>query len=88
MADRKSLKSLKTKSQTLKVLKEFCESTSLHGYNYFHIFNSKWLSAIWMLVVFAMNVLGIVFLSWSTEEYMEAQMVTNIETSTASLKVN
>ena len=80
-------KSLKGKSQTRKTLTDFCESTSLHGYNYVHNANSKGLKITWMLVILLMTGLGVFFLSKQTAEFMEARIVTNIETSTASLKV-
>ena len=57
------------------------------GYNYVHNANSKGLKIIWMLVILLMTGLGVFLLSKQTAEYMEARIVTNIETSTASLKV-
>ena len=57
------------------------------GYNYVHNANSKGLKIIWMLVILLMTGLGVYLLSKQTAEFMEARIVTNIETSTASLKV-
>ena len=39
-----------------------------------------------MLVIMLMTGLGVFLLSMQTAEFMEARIVTNIETSTASLK--
>ena len=50
--------------------------------------NSKGLKVIWMLVILLMTGLGVFLLSKQTAEFMEARIVTNIETSTASLKIN
>ena len=57
------------------------------GYNYVYNTNSKGLKVIWMLVILLMTGLGVFLLSKQTAEFMEARIVTNIETSTASLKV-
>ena len=40
-----------------------------------------------MLMILLMTGLGVFLLSMQTAEFMEARIVTNIETSTASLKV-
>ena len=57
------------------------------GYNYVYNTNSKGLKVIWMLVILLMTGLGVFLLSKQTAEFMEARIVTNIETTTASLKV-
>ena len=77
-----------SKSQAAKVFKDFCESTSLHGYNYLYIANSVILKILWIIVIVAATFLGIVFLVSNTNDYLEARIVTTIESSSASLSVS
>ena len=77
-----------SKSQPGKVFKEFCESTSLHGYPYLYIANSLILKILWVIVIVAATFLGIVFLVSNTNDYLEARIVTTIESSSASLSVS
>ena len=71
----------------MRVFKEFCESTSLHGYNYLYIGNSIFLKIIWTIIILAMTCLGGWFLMNNTIDYMNAILVTNIESFSAPLKV-
>ena len=82
----KNLKS-KPKVQTAKVFKDFCESTSLHGYSYLYIAESLIMKIVWIVVIFAMTALGIGFVVSNTNDYMNARIVTTIDSSSASLKV-
>ena len=75
------------KAQTAKVFKEFCESTSLHGYTYLYIAESIVMKIVWIIVILSMTALGIGFIVSNTNEYMNARIVTTIDTSTASLNV-
>ena len=69
-------------------MKNFCESTSLHGYNYILIGDSTVLKALWTIVILVFTALGVVFLYTNTSNYMRATIVTTTETSTDSLNVN
>ena len=71
-----------------KVLNDFCESTSLHGYSYLINTNSFGLKLVWFLVILTMTGLGIAFLSINTNQYFKARLVTNIESSGANLSVS
>ena len=75
------------KAQTKKVVKDFCESTSLHGYSYLYIVDSLGLKLVWILVILCTTGLGIYFFVKNTEDYIKARIVTNIESSSADLNV-
>ena len=71
-----------------KIFQDFCESTSLHGYSYFYIAQSKFLKVFWVIVLITMTSLGIVFLVDNTMDYIEADVVTTIKSFTANLSVS
>ena len=72
----------------LNILKDFCESTSLHGYSYLYIATSIFMKVLWVFVIVAMTALGIVFVVINTNDYLEANIVTTIESSTTPLEVS
>ena len=76
-----------SKSRTRKAVKDFCESTSLHGYSYLYIADSIISKLIWLIVILAMTALGIYLFVMNTDAYIKARLVTNIETSSANLSV-
>ena len=67
---------------------DFCRSTSLHGYSYIVNNNSMVLKIAWIFVTLALTGLGIFFLSINTMEFFEANMTTNIESSSEPLSVS
>ena len=71
-----------------KIFQDFCESTSLHGYSYLYIAQSKFLKVFWVMVLITMTSLGIVFLVDNTMDYIEADVVTTIKSFTANLSVS
>ena len=71
-----------------KIFKDFCESTSLHGYSYLYIAQSKFLKILWVIVLLTMTSLGIKFLVDNTMDYIEADVVTTIKSFTANLSVS
>lgn len=73
---------------TARIFSEFCQSTSLHGYSYLNNFSSLWLKLLWIFVILVMTGLSIAFLVSNTNEYFEARLVTNIESSSADLSVS
>ena len=75
------------KAETKNVFKDFCESTSLHGYSYLFIGNSIFLKIIWTIVILLMTCVGAMFLMNNTVDYMNSTQVTTLETSSAPLKV-
>ena len=76
------------KSNSRKVLNDFCESTSLHGYSYWYSADSLILKIAWTFVILAATCLGIVFLGNQTREYLDGTILTTIETSSAPLDVS
>ena len=78
----------KSKGNTRKAIKDFCESTSLHGYSYLYTSDSPILKIFWFIIIMAMTGLGIFFLVENTDAYIKARIVTNIETSSANLSVS
>ena len=77
-----------TKSHISRALKDFCESTSLHGYNYLYSSDSIILKTLWISIILIATGAGITFLVSNTKTYMNATIVTNIESATASLDVS
>ena len=77
----------KSKGETRKVIKDFCESTSLHGYSYLYNTDSIVLKFVWFIIIMGMTGLGIFFFVENTDAYIKARIVTNIETSSADLSV-
>ena len=70
------------------LMKDFCQSTSLHGYSYLSNVESITLRFIWGIVIVAATGLGIVFLVNNTKAFMEATIFTYIESETSSLDVS
>ena len=79
---------LMSKSNTRKVLKDFCESTSLHGYGYIYNNDSIVLKLFWLFVIFSMTGLGILLLVQNTIEFLEHEIYTTTETSSAPISVS
>ena len=71
-----------------KIFKDFCQSTSLHGYSYLYNTNSLALRIVWIFVILIMTYLGITFLVNNTNAYLKSTIVTSIEISSASLSVS
>ena len=77
-----------SKSQTPEVLKDFCESTTLHGYSYFGIADSVLAKTVWAIIILLATGTGLSFLVTNTKAYMQATIVTNIESSSDNLHVS
>ena len=77
-----------SKSNKRKVLKDFCESTSLHGYGYIYNNDSIVLKLFWLFVIFSMTGLGILLLVHNTIEFLEHEIYTTTETSSAPISVS
>ena len=82
------LKQKGMKEGVSRAVKEFCESTSLHGYSYLNNANSIFLTCFWFLVIMAATSFGIVLLVQNTIEYLNANIVTTIQSSSSDLKVS
>ena len=67
--------------------REFCASTSLHGWHHLNRNNSHG-KAVWLFIVVASLGVASVFLATAVEDFLNRSVVTTIETTTASLQVN
>ena len=70
------------------ILNNFCESTSLHGYNYLSNASSLVHKLFWLIVISIMTASGIILLVNNTRDYFKATIVTTIESSSAPLHVS
>ena len=70
------------------LIKDFCESTSLHGVSFLYTANTLFTKLVWILAIIAMTVVGAVFLMKNTVAYNKSKLVTTIESSTANLSVS
>ena len=77
-----------SKSNTRKVLKDFCESTTLHGYSYFGIADSVLAKIVWAIIILLATGTGLNFLVINTKAYMKATITTSIESSSDNLHVS
>ena len=77
-----------SKKLAAKVMKEFCESTSLHGYSHLYIADNIISKIVWFLVILFTTSLGLFLFVKNTNDYFTARIVTNIETSSANLSVS
>ena len=85
---RKSHENDFSKKLASKVMKDFCESTSLHGYSHLYLTDSIVSKIVWFLVILFTTSLGLFLFVKNTNDYFTARIVTNIETSSANLSVS
>ena len=77
-----------SEQQTPKLLKDFCVSTSLHGYSYLQIADSALAKTIWVIIILLATGTGLNFLVINTKAYMKATITTSIESSSDNLHVS
>ena len=77
-----------SKANPNKIFKNFCESTSLHGYSYLFSNDSIFSKIIWMSVILLMTGLGMFFFMINIQTFFEMKISTSMETSTEALKVD
>ena len=77
-----------SKLQASKALKDFCESTTLHGYSHFYIADSTFSKMFWAIIMLVTTGIGITLLVINTKAYMDATIVTNIESVFDNLHVS
>ena len=77
-----------SKSNAGRILKDFCESTSLHGYSYVYNNESIALKLFWLFIILNMTGLGVLFLVTNTMEFLEHKVYTTTETSSAPISVS
>ena len=74
--------------EKIKVIKDFCQSTSLHGYGYLYRVDSMILKFLWVIVILGMTALGIHLVIQNTLTFLKATIVTTIDSSTTPLNVS
>ena len=74
--------------QTRFTFKEFCNNTTLHGYNHLYIIDSFIIKIFWIIAIIAMTGVSIGFLVDNTNEYVNSRLVTNVESYAADLSVS
>ena len=72
----------------VRILKDFCESTSLHGFNYLSNGTSIAQKVFWVIVITIMTVMGISLLVQNTGDFCNSRIVTTINSSSAPLDVS
>ena len=75
-------------SKTGKMIEEFCELTSLHGFSFMYKAKNITVKMIWIIAIISVIGIGVFFLIGNTEAYIQSRLVTNIESSTANLSVS
>ena len=71
-----------------KTFQEFCNAISLHGYSYIQDTNSWILKFFWLMTVGIFTAVSIHLISTNVKHYMESNLITTIDTSTASVSVS
>ena len=64
---------------------QYCQQTSLHGWQYVDSESSIICKLIWIIIVISCNITAIGFMVTHFQDFIAATTVTNIESSTASL---
>ena len=64
---------------------KYCQQTSLHGWQYLASEDSKWKKVIWLFVLLFSFATAISLFMYHLVYYLNANPVTNIESTTASL---
>ena len=72
----------------VRLLKDFCESTSLHGFNYLSNGTSIAQKVFWVITITTMTVMGISLLVQNTGDFCNSRIVTTINSSSAPLDVS
>ena len=69
-------------------VRDFCESTSLHGFSF--MYHSKTIAtrSVWVIAIVALLGVGTFFLVDNTDAYFKSRLVTNIESFTDDLDVS
>ena len=72
----------------VRTLEHFCESTSLHGYNYLSNGTSIAQKVFWVIVITTMTATGISLLIQNTGDFVDSRIITTIDSSSAPLDVS
>ena len=77
-----------SKWQIPRIVKDYCESTSLHGYSYLYINNSILGKIFWATVILITTGLAVTCLVINTRAFMKATIATDIESNYENLRVS
>ena len=77
-----------SEGRTAKIIEEFCDLTSLHGFSFLNKANTIAVKLVWISAIIGMMGVGTQFLVNNTSAYINSRLVTNIESSTANLSVS
>ena len=69
------------------ISKEFCESTSLHGYSYLYNSHSIASKIVWTITILTSICLGTFLLAIQTKQFLDKEIITTVETSSLPLRV-
>ena len=69
-------------------IKEFCESTSLHGFSFLYNAKSIGVRLVWIFAIVAMMGVGTYFLVDNTNAYLKSKLMTSTESSSSYLDVS
>ena len=69
-------------------MKDFCDSTSLHGYSYLYNSNSIAAKVFWFLVMLIAAMAAVHFSLLNTKEFIDSKIITNIESYSAPVSVS
>ena len=75
-------------NRRVRTLEHFCESTSLHGYNYLSNGTSIAQKVFWVIVITTMTATGISLLIQNTGDFVDSRIITTIDSSSAPLDVS
>jgi hypothetical protein len=67
--------------------KEFCASTSLHGWHHLNMVSTSNGKLVWFIIVMASLGVSSVFIVTAARDFVDRTVVTTIETTTAPLQV-
>ena len=65
--------------------RKYCESTSLHGWQYIYHSSQKGWRLLWMFMVLSSVIIAFCFVFKQTSEFTKATVVTTVDTTTAPL---
>ena len=69
-------------------MKDFCDSTSLHGYTYLSNGTSIAQKVFWVIIIITMTAIGLSLLVQNTGDFCNSRIVTTIDSSSAPLDVS
>ena len=85
--DRKR-QTIRNEGQLSNIVREFCESTSLHGFNFLYNAKSLTVRLLWIFSILVMMGFGAFFLVKNTNAYLKSKLRTSTDSSSSYLDVS